>query len=483
MRRIKECMVAAILAISLLEADCLVVAHVEGSARSTGSTVEELQEAEQDEHKCEGIWTETVAPSCTAEGEEQKICSLCRKVMETRVIREYGHDYQDCICSRCGLTKEVDDQSGTLILTRDIYTQLGLETCGEVQIPGSAIYMGKQYRVVGIGEGLFASNEDLTSINMPDSVKYIEAYAFDGCKNLTFCNLPKGLLRIGKAAFQCCYSLKELTLPSSLAHIGNFAYNHCSGIENKTIRIPSKVTSLGNECLYPAHMFYDCGKDDVFTEFVVDPANGSYKTVNGILYSKDGATLVAIPRGMKFKNDTYVMPNTVRNLGELSFSRNPNIKRVIISDELKVDGEMSAKERLYYNNHGNDLSIACYAYTCVERYEVKESNENFTSYEGVLFSKNMSRMVAVPNHYKGTLQIPEGVVRWEHEAIWTEIEYFNGQAMNQITEIVVPSSMAYIDTEQLQAVNLLVDLYGTTISVSQDNKDFWVDQSGHICQI
>ena len=201
---------------------------------------------------------------------------------------------------------------------------------------------------------------------------------------------------------------------------------------------------------------------------------------DGILYARDGKTLVSIPRGKIFDDGVFVVPDTVENLGELSFSRNKNIHTVVISDNMIITGEATAKEQQSYNNIGNQLSTSCYVYANVTKYQVKDSNKNYVSKDGILYTRDIDTIVAIPNKYEGILDIPEGVKSWQKEALWTDIDDFIDLAFNRITEIRIPASMEQIDEGQITAINKLVDYYGTKITVSEENSVYDADSSGHL---
>lgn len=429
-------------------------------------------------HTCDGKWEVQKEATCVSKGRKIWKCKICGKE-KNEEIPELGHDYQECCCTRCNNWKFIDKKSKTLFLTRSLYHDLDLPLSGDIVVPEEVLLQGEKYKVVGLAPDVFSDNKDIIHVTLPDTIKRIGPFAFDFCENLESCNLPEGLEGIGRGAFQCCYKLKEVDFPDSLRWIDDFAYNHCSSLENTTIEIPANVESIGKNPQYPAHMFYDCGTDS-FTEFVVKNGNGVYEAYEGILYARNGKTLVSIPRGKSFENHTYVMPDTVENLGELSFSRNKNIHKVVISDNLTIDGCSTVGEKQSYLNLGNELAIACYVYSDVNEYQVKESNQKYTSKSGVLYTKNMKKMVAIPNHYKGVLQIPEGVEEWQQEALWTDAVDFPNLIFHQITEIHIPSSMKRIDREQIEVLNFLVDQYGTKITVGINNPICKIDSYGHI---
>ena len=342
-------------------------------------------------------------------------------------------------------------------------------------------YEGKNYTVVGIGASAFRNNTMIQEVRLPETMTYIGKYAFDGCENLQNVYMEEGVTFIGTAAFECCYSLQEVDLPNSVEYIGDYAFNHCHSVENEEIVLPQNLKKLGENMGAPAHMFYDCGKDGVFQAFQIDESNKYYKAEDGILYTKDGCVLVSIPRGKTFQNDTYVMPQTVSVLGELSFSRNKNIKTIVLSDNLFVTGAMSSAERSLYRNRGNDLSVACYAYTEVEQYEVRDSNAKYISVDGVLYDKEMKTLIAIPSKYSGDLIIPEGVKTWQKDGLWTEIDYCRDLSLDQIEKISIPDTLTFIDSEQVEAVNQLVDYYGTEIELRGKNPSFYKDGEGHLC--
>lgn len=52
---------------------------------------------------------------------------------------------------------------------------------GDVKIPTSISYNGKTIKVTAIGERAFLNCTELTSIIIPNTIKEIREYAFEGC--------------------------------------------------------------------------------------------------------------------------------------------------------------------------------------------------------------------------------------------------------------------------------------------------------------
>ena len=67
--------------------------------------------------------------------------------------------------------------------------------------------------------------------SIPETVKYIDDYAFKGCTGLTSVIIPKLVEYIGISAFEGCKNLPSVTLPASMDLIGNRAFKDCSHLE------------------------------------------------------------------------------------------------------------------------------------------------------------------------------------------------------------------------------------------------------------
>ncbi len=124
-----------------------------------------------------------------------------------------------------------------------------------VEVP-SRIYWKKVTRIKSIG----LDSNDITGIVLPDTIKTIDAEAFQSCKSLT-----------------------DITIPDSVTSIGEKAFLFCSAL----------------------------------TEINVSSGNPNYTSVEGVLYSKDMTTLIACPPG---KSGSVTVPDTVRYIGVSAFS-------------------------------------------------------------------------------------------------------------------------------------------------------------------
>lgn len=116
---------------------------------------------------------------------------------------------------------------------------------GNVKIPSTVTYSGKNLSVTSIGYHAFYHCESLTSVNIPSSVTSIGYYAFYDCTSLTSINIPNSVTSIGYYAFGFCKSLTSVKIPNSVTSIGESAFYDCTSLIS--IDIPNSVTSIGDE--------------------------------------------------------------------------------------------------------------------------------------------------------------------------------------------------------------------------------------------
>ena len=161
---------------------------------------------------------------------------------------------------------------------------------------------------------------------------------------------------IGYSAFSGCTNITSITIPNSVTNIGDRAFYGCEGMTSVTI--PNSVTSIG------VGAFAGCSG---LKSFVVASSNANYKAVSGLLLTKDGKTLVAVPCGLT----SVTIPSSVTNIGECAFSGCTNLTSVTIPDSVTRIGEGAFSgcrgladangfvvvRNVLYDYHGTDSAV------------------------------------------------------------------------------------------------------------------------------
>ena len=209
--------------------------------------------------------------------------------------------------------------------------------------------------VTHLGSDTFRDCSSLTSVVIPDGVTRIVDSTFSGCASLKSVTLPAGVTRIGDWAFAECGSLPEVAIPAAVTRIGDWAFVRCGSLTSVTI--PAKVAHIGEGT------FYGCTG---LIHIVVAEANAAYRSIGGVLFSKDGKRLIACPNG---RAGAYEIPAGVTAIGDEAFDG--------------CDGLTG-------------LSVA-------------EANAEYRGIGGAVFSKNGKRLVLCPPGRAGAYEIPAGV--------------------------------------------------------------------------
>ena len=101
-----------------------------------------------------------------------------------------------------GQAHQVDNIDYELRTAGTAWVEDGKKAQGDVTILSKIEADGKEYTVVGINTNAFSSNRSITSVTLPDNLKYINYGAFSYCWNLeNINNIPKHIENLGEAVF------------------------------------------------------------------------------------------------------------------------------------------------------------------------------------------------------------------------------------------------------------------------------------------
>lgn len=98
---------------------------------------------------------------------------------------------------------------------------------------------------------------NLSSIELPETLRYIGKNAFSSCKRLRRISVHPGSCcdRILKETFSECINLEEVTLPERIVRIEDRAFYRCMALER--IKLPENLQEIGRSS------FYQCGLTEI----------------------------------------------------------------------------------------------------------------------------------------------------------------------------------------------------------------------------
>ncbi len=111
---------------------------------------------------------------------------------------------------------------------------------GDLIIPETVEYEGDTYTVVSIGANAFDECQELTSVQLPNTIQSIKAEAFAFCTGLTGAFVvPDQCAFIGGYALWECFSLTSLTIGASVETIQWSAFEDCTSLQSIHCNTPT----------------------------------------------------------------------------------------------------------------------------------------------------------------------------------------------------------------------------------------------------
>ena len=283
-------------------------------------------------------------------------------------------------------------------------------------------------------------------VTVPEGIEVLGDEAFQETA-ITKINLPETVKEIGHHCFFACNSLKEITLPASL-----------EGLEDK-------VQAFGANYALEAFSVAE---------------GGHYITVDGVLFTADGKTLVYYPDGRRFTE--YSIPEGTERLAQTSFDV-PSMEILNIPSTMK--------------SVGGDY-VAFTGLRNLREINVSPDNKTFRSVDGVLYTSDT--LLCYPNDKAGkelkAKDFPAGLKRIAHNSFWGNhylenvefpegLEYLGGKVFLGalcLKTVVIPASIktisyyTFADCMKLERVTILnPDIQPEDITVDNPKKYniFW----------
>lgn len=233
-----------------------------------------------------------------------------------------------------------------------------LDDSGTLTLTGSGAMCDYAYSSSG-GDDVspwreFEMGNDIKKIVVGDGITSIGRYAFYNCDEVTEVSLPAGLKKIGFAAFEGCGKLKNINLPDGLETIDDDAFSLCSALES--IVIPDSVTDLGGSVFFNCYNLVSANIPAGITELNVDLFWGCTKL-----------------------NSITAIPDQITKIGYSVFERCSSLTEITLPAGL---------QEIEYDAFNN-----CSALTKIT---IDESNENYTTVDGVLYNKDKTVLVSYP---------------------------------------------------------------------------------------
>ncbi|MCR5204152.1 MAG: leucine-rich repeat protein [Lachnospiraceae bacterium] len=276
---------------------------------------------------------------------------LVTEMWVTETAARYAVDAISCVLGvkTTTITEEIreDNNSGSKQLIK-----------GDFQF-GSIVRSDDLKEYESIGYKAFASNKELEEIEIPENIRMIYPKAFVGCSALKRVLLGRSISRIGRAAFDGCTSIElfkadnnpvftvsngllieksekrllrsvntnvaEISIVNGVKIVCKKAFER-SVVER--VRIPGSVDAIEEDAFYLTLKL---------ERLDVDKSNTSYRSIDGVLHSRDGKVLLRYPQGKK--DVAYYLEDSVSIIGRKAFSCSTILSSITFASGLKEIGE------------------------------------------------------------------------------------------------------------------------------------------------
>ena len=311
------------------------------------------------------------------------------------------------------------------------------EQLSNIEIP--ARY--KLFKVTEIGPKAFCGCTQIESIMLPDTINTIGDSAFlcsslrwIGCGSTRFEDKENGIScvavqTIGKRAF-CHTALEDVILqtPDSRLEVGEYAFADGRQLRNVVFQTADRV-KLGKGCF---------SKSGIQT--AVLPRNGALEVIPEECFlgcvqlrSVSFRDVRRIERNafLGCKELRYLSLDGLEKIGDSAFNLCCSLKEVAIPDSCM------------------QYARSAFQSAGIESFTVDPQNPMFCSENGVIFSKDKTRLLSFPPARGGSYMIPDGTIAIGEKAFYD----------SHLMDIGFPESLRVIEDNAFDGADNLVDVY------------------------
>lgn len=186
-------------------------------------------------------------------------------------------------------------------------------------------FMDKNSNPLYLAGNLYLNNELLTDLVVPETVKSLKKFAFQGGKCLKSVSLPTTMTSLPGYAFSGCTSLEKVVMPYSISTVDTYAFEDDEALKGVCISdMPSwcniDFANVQSNPLYYAHNLVLNGTTIEALEIPV-----SVSAVKPFSFA--GGCFADI-----------IFPSTVKTIGESAFSGNSTLKSLTLGSSLTTVG-------------------------------------------------------------------------------------------------------------------------------------------------
>lgn len=288
--------------------------------------------------------------------------------------------------------------------------------------------------VTVLGECAFANCTELKEVKLPETVKKVDKAAFFGCTRLGGISFPDSLNSIGDGAFYFCESLKNVEFPANLTTTGEYVFGYCRGLE--TVTVNDKLTTISPQT------FIGCIelKTVKLSENIESVGRRAFMNCTAL-------TDINLPKSLDAVYDhafdgcfnLTISEFNGSHIGEYAFS-SCQAQNITFSDKLSYMGHDAFSycniDTMTIPSSDFTMESGALGHAAIKTFSVSPDNQYFTVKDDVLYSKDMSVLIAYPSYKEAdTFVLPESVKTisdYAFSCCWNLDEFVFNSALEEI---------------------------------------------------
>ena len=186
---------------------------------------------------------------------------------------------------------------------------------------------------------LFAKNELVTEVELPQGLLAISPYSFKDCKSLVRIVIPDSATNIDGEAFSGCESLADIILPNKLQSIDREVFGECKKLS--TITIPSSVSKICDKAFYKAGI-----TSITIPSSVVELGIYAFWSCESLVSITLPNSINAIPEGCFdhcYALATINIPESITSIGSYAFNECSSLTSITIPKNVTQIGKATYK--------------------------------------------------------------------------------------------------------------------------------------------
>lgn len=308
------------------------------------------------------------------------------------------------------------------------------------------------------GAGMFIKSAIIPRTINGVTVKGIGELAFDWCRDLTKITLPNTLEEIGEYAFRQCDSLESIIIPDSVKTIGECAFIYSS---LESIIIPDSVTNFGDRVFEDNTNLRSATIGKGISTIPEGTFAGCYnlKDVN----IPDTISVIGVGAFGTTGLEQITLPSSIVEIKDSAFANCQSLSTVNFNEGLKKIGKEAFFDcfnmQIVLPASLEEIGEAAFEANLSDNIQVATDNKFFAEKDGVLFSKDMKKLIQYPiGRVNKEYTVPDGVTEICAYAFGADYGHSIGYYVS-LEKVVLPNSVvsigayAFGENEKLTQIN------------------------------